>query len=312
MDRLRLRAAGNDDPLSYTVTLHPLPNIDAVWKGVSRGVGIRSQMRLDTPVSGRYRIQMSVPTGFASINIDPPTTKQMRLAGFYYDFPINLSAGTHTFEIEQDDGFPTTSWMVSVTLTAADAPTLVSIDPVSVTTSAATPITLTGTNFMPDAEVRLEKGTETVVLTSSGSGTTLQAEVPAGLALGLYDVVVENPDAQSAALTDGLEVYQPAPTLVSINPARVTDTLSTTLTLTGSHFLTGAAVRLEGPETLTLTSTYISATELEAVVPAGLTEGRYDVVVENPDSQSTTLIDGLEVYHPSHEIYLPLVMMTSS
>jgi len=220
MDRLHLQAADNAAPLSYAVTLHPIPETEAVWRGLSRNVGVNSTMWLDTPLSGNYKVQMEVPTGFASIDVNGPAASQnTRLAGFYYEFEIQLGAGTHTLLVEQDTDYPITTWTVTTTLTAADPPTLLSVQPVS-----------------------------------------------------------------------------------------VTDNTSTTVTLSGANFMSDATVRLEGPEDANLTSTYVSAQELTAVVPAGLTLGRYDVVVENPDGQSDTLTEGLTVYHPTYSVYLPLIM----
>ena len=211
MDRLRLQATGNEDPLSYTVTLHPIPETSAIWRGDSRGVGVNSIMRLDTPISGNYLVQANVPTGFASVDVNGPAiANQTHPAGFYYEFEADLGAGTHTFLVEQDTNFPISSWTVTVTLTLADPPTLTSVMPISITDMASTSLTLAGTNFMSNAEVRLVKGAETVTLTATYiSATEMTAIAPAGLAIGMYDVVVENPDDQSATLTDGLHVYHP-------------------------------------------------------------------------------------------------------
>lgn len=210
MDRLRLQATGNEDPLSYAVTLHPIPETSAVWRGDSRDVGVNSTMRLDTPISGNYLVQANVPTGFVSVDVNGPAIPtQTRPAGFSYEFEAGLGAGTHTLFVEQDPDFSISSWAVTVTLTLADPPTITSVMPISVTDLVSTPITLIGTNFMSNAEVRLENGANLPLTPAYVSATELGATVPAGLTPGIYDVVVENPDGQNAMLTEGLEVYHP-------------------------------------------------------------------------------------------------------
>ena len=74
-----------------------------------------------------------------------------------------------------------------------------SIDPNSSSISGAVEATIEGTNFQDGATVMIGGNTAEVTATSA---TSLTVTVPAG-AVGAVDVVVTNPDGQSATLADG-------------------------------------------------------------------------------------------------------------
>src|SRR4029077_4345287 len=58
---------------------------------------------------------------------------------------------------------------------------------------------------------------------------------------GTVNVTVTNPDAQSATLVNGY-TYNPAPTATSISPASGTTLGGTSVTITGTNFISGATV----------------------------------------------------------------------
>ncbi|HEY3331724.1 MAG TPA: S53 family peptidase [Capsulimonadaceae bacterium] len=79
-------------------------------------------------------------------------------------------------------------------------------------------------------------------------------------------------------------VTNAAPTIISLSPTSATaGSAAFTLTVSGTGFVSGAAVTLGGT---TLTTTYVSATKLTAAVPASVvsTVGSYSVTVTNPSS----------------------------
>ena len=118
------------------------------------------------------------------------------------------------------------------------------------------------------------------------SATQLTARTPAGTA-GARDVQVTNPDGQSATRTGGFTYTAPAsaPTLTSVSPTSGPTAGGTTITLTGTNFVSGATVRVGG--TAATNVAFVSATQLTARTPAG-TAGARDVQVTNPDGQSAT------------------------
>lgn len=82
-----------------------------------------------------------------------------------------------------------------------------SVTPNTIVNVAAAPITITGNGFAAGAYASLSGGTN--LATTFVSSTTLNASVPAGLAPGLYDLTVTNPDASSATLLNALSILNP-------------------------------------------------------------------------------------------------------
>jgi hypothetical protein len=91
------------------------------------------------------------------------------------------------------------------------SPTILAVDPVEGDNTIDTQITVSGTNFLDSPFVRI--GEWYLASVHFVSTSTLTATVPAGLDAGTYDVTVENPDGQSATLTDAFtligKVYLP-------------------------------------------------------------------------------------------------------
>jgi hypothetical protein len=165
----------------------------------------------------------------------------------------------------------------------APAPTLTSVTPASGALAGGTQLTLTGSNFVAGATVRVGGVAATgVTLTSA---TQLRATTPAGTA-GARAVQVTNPDGQSVTLNNAFTYVATAPTLTSVTPGYGPLAGGTQLTLTGSNFVSGATVRVGGIAATGVTFT--SATQLRANTPAG-TAGAKAVEVTNPDGQSVTL-----------------------
>ena len=87
----------------------------------------------------------------------------------------------------------------------------------------------------------------------------------------------------SASGASNVTLMNPTPTITGINPA-ATNTGSFTLTVTGSKFVSGAKVLLNGS---TLSTTVNSAAQLTATGNA-TSAGTYSVSVQNPDPGSST------------------------
>jgi hypothetical protein len=85
---------------------------------------------------------------------------------------------------------------------------------------------------------------------------------------------------------------QRPPTISEVRPNQGNTTEAGDIYVYGQNFASGAVVRLN---TTTLATTFIAATHLQAIVPAGLAAGAYAVTVTNPDGQSATLPNGYRV-----------------
>ena len=176
------------------------------------------------------------------------------------------------------------------------APTLTSIDPVSVPLdSAPFTMTLTGTGFTANSQV-LINGSATYRTVTYVSATTLQLAVDATLLQTpqVYQIAVQNftgfPGSASAALP--FTVTSPPPAIASVFPASaLAGSPDTTLTVVGSGFINPpysypsatSVVRWNGAA---LNTSFISATELRAVAPAALlaAAGSAQVTVLTPGS----------------------------
>jgi len=181
------------------------------------------------------------------------------------------------------------------TYTAAAAPALTSVSPTSGPTAGGTTITLTGTNFVSGATVRVG-GTAATNVVYVGA-TQLTARTPAGTA-GARDVVVTNPDGQASTRTGGFTYtgQAAAPTLTAVSPSSGSTAGGTTVTLTGTGFVSGAVVRIGGSAATNVT--FVSATQVTARTAAA-TEGPKDVRITNPDGQAATRSDGFTYTAPA-------------
>jgi len=165
------------------------------------------------------------------------------------------------------------------------APTVNSVLPNSGPVVGGTVVTITGTDFQSGATVTFGQSPAAAVVFSSA--TQLLATTPAH-APGTVDVIVRNPDTQSATVSGGF-TYQPvpAPTIISLLPTSGPEAGGTLVTVWGTNFLAGATVSFGGVTAASVTVT--SATQLGAVTPPHAT-GVVDVRVTNPDDQFATLV----------------------
>ncbi|HEX3355033.1 MAG TPA: IPT/TIG domain-containing protein [Terriglobales bacterium] len=167
-------------------------------------------------------------------------------------------------------------------------PTVTAISPISGTTAGGTAVTITGTGFLAGDMVNLggTLATNTAVISS----TTMTATTPAHSA-GAVSVVVTNAEEQNGTLPNGFTYIQPtpAPAIASIAPNSGTSSGGTAVTVTGTGFLTGAALTMGG--TAASGVTVLNSTTITATTPAHAA-GVVSVTVTNTDNQSGNLANG--------------------
>jgi hypothetical protein len=179
---------------------------------------------------------------------------------------------------------------------AQTAPAITSITPTTGNNLERVQIELTGTGFEGGAEVTLtrEGQPDVVVHAIVDSSTMITGSLIAmGAEPGICDVVVTNPDGQSATLTAGFTLITPlAPTITSSTPNLSDDMGLVSVELTGDNFLRGAQVKLvrEGQPDLDAISVMVeSSTHIVCEFNlTGVTLGNWHFMVVNPDGQSGT------------------------
>ncbi|MFN7974409.1 MAG: IPT/TIG domain-containing protein [Acidobacteriota bacterium] len=171
------------------------------------------------------------------------------------------------------------------------APTISACNPPNGDNSASVPISVVGTNFDPGATLFL--GATQITPITVTSSTQIDATVPAAFPEAVYDVIVTNPDTQTATLQGGYSSEVPAPVVTSVIPSPVESGTRTTLTIDGDFFKTGATVTAGATNLVDVV--FVSAQELTAVTPQSLAPGTYDVTVMNASGKSGTLPGALVV-----------------
>ena len=159
----------------------------------------------------------------------------------------------------------------------APAPVIASISPASGLVGAT--VTVTGSFFTEASDVTLN-GLAITGFTVVDANT-ITFDVPAGATSGPITVTTPGGTATSAG-TFTVLAPNPVPTIASLAPnTAVAGSASQLLTVAGTGFVSGSVVTFNN---INLTTTYVSATQLTATVPATAltTAGSYNVTVTSP------------------------------
>jgi hypothetical protein len=124
-----------------------------------------------------------------------------------------LSNGTYDVTVTNPDANSAT---LSNGLTVSDQtpPAVTTISPASGLNTATTDVTITGSNFVTGATVKLDATALSSV--DVVNSTTITATVPAGLTVGFKNVVVINPDGLQGVKFAGFEVTGPTTGCLSV------------------------------------------------------------------------------------------------
>jgi hypothetical protein len=178
---------------------------------------------------------------------------------------------------------------VSVTVNPPNSPvpTLIQVAPATLGQgSVETAIVLTGTGFVPQAQV-LWDGSP--LPTTFGGATQLAASVPPGdlLIAGFHQVTVSNPPpgggvSGPVSFVVTPAVLNPTPAIVSVAPTQLPiSSIDVQIAITGSNFISGSSAEVASRA---VTTSVTSATQLLAVVPAAylLVAGTLPIAVFSP------------------------------
>ncbi|MBP1927943.1 PKD repeat protein [Methanolinea mesophila] len=241
---------------------------------------------------------------------DIPGTNVIRVSGTQVNATFDLTGvatGAWDVVVTNNDG-------QSGTLPAAftvtnPPPTLVSITPdTGVNTGPVAVTDLEGTGFVTGATVTLTRTGEPDIVATGVTvvnSTTITCTLDiTNAAAGLWNVTVENTDAQSATLVDGFNITNPAPTVTMLTPSEGVNTAPAYISdLAGTGFLPGATAKLSmtgQPDIVATGLTVVNPTSITCTFDiTGVATGSWDVTVENPDGLTGTLTNGFNVTNPA-------------
>jgi hypothetical protein len=167
------------------------------------------------------------------------------------------------------------------------APTVSAISPSAGALGGGTSVSISGTNFRTDKTTTVTVGGSSCTSVTVNSSVNLTCTLPTGTA-GARNVIVTNYDGQTSGTSgNGLYTYQVAPTLSAVSPPAGALAGTYTLTLTGTGFLAGANVTVNGNNCSSVVVG--SATSITCNAPSSGSTGTFDVVVTNADGQTDTL-----------------------
>ncbi len=190
------------------------------------------------------------------------------------------SAGAVDVRVWNPAGY---SSAVSADVYAFGAPSVSKVAPAAGPTAGGNTVTVSGSGFVSGSEVKFGSVTVAASSVSFVSGSELKVVVPAESAGGV-DVRVWNPAGYSSAVSADVYAFG-APSVTKVDPAAGPTAGGNTVVVSGSGFVPGSTVKF-GSVTLAASSvSFVSGSELKAVVPAG-SAGTVDVRVWNPAGYS--------------------------
>ncbi len=156
--------------------------------------------------------------------------------------------------------------------------------------AGGTNITITGTGFLAGATITLDAVACTNLIVVGA--TEITCDTPTHIA-GAVDVVLANDDDQNATSV-GAYTYINAPAItVALSPVAGPLAGANVVTITGTDFVTGATVTFDG--VAGAAPTVVIATTI-TVQPAAHIAGTVNVIVTNPDGQSSASLGNTYTY----------------
>jgi hypothetical protein len=172
---------------------------------------------------------------------------------------------------------------------AAPLPTVTEVSPSSGPAAGGTSVTITGTNFTGATGVGFGSNAATNVTVVNSTTITATAPASTGLAhqngTATVDVTVTTQAGTSATGAADEYTYYGVPSVTAVSPSVGPTAGGTAVTITGSHFVSGATVAFGGNPATNVT--VVSSGSITATAPAG-SAGTVDVTVTTPGGTSAT------------------------
>jgi hypothetical protein len=158
------------------------------------------------------------------------------------------------------------------------------------------PAAIQGDNFQTGATVMLARVSQPNI---TGDVTNVDLHVisvnfnlPANAVVGLWSIIVTNPDGQQGVLYNGFNITSNnpggVPTITNVYPRRGPNDKATDIRIIGTNFVAGNAVEIQTIPAVSLDNIIVnSGNMISATVPAGITPvGIYHITVTNNEGAS--------------------------
>jgi sugar lactone lactonase YvrE len=265
-----------------TITVYILDgNTDGVYVGNSTvGLGVNGGAEIATPShasSGTneftaYTVTGAQPSDVFQVYATTSTNAYPTIGALTFSVPV-ASLASSTATLTANPSTQTVGGDVSFSVAVAGV-TQTSPVPTGV-------VTLTNTSVTPNTTVG------TITLGASGTGSVVISTLPSGTNAIVATYGGDSVYAASTSASQTVTITSPL-SLASISPnGGVVGSPATTITLTGANFSTTDVVQLNGTP---VASTYVSSTQLTAVIPASFfaATGTANVTVHDTASGATS------------------------
>jgi hypothetical protein len=195
-----------------------------------------------------------------------------------------VSSGTYTYKVVTlfNSWTSTSAASSPVTVNTAVAAVVTGVSPKAGGTAGGTSVTITGTGFLSATAVSF--GATAASPFTIVSDTSITVASPARAA-GTIDITVVNAAGTSTTSTADKFTYDGIPTITSVSPKYGPTTGGTSVTITGTGFLSATAVSFGA--TAASPFTIVSDTSITVASPARAA-GTVDITVVNAAGTSTT------------------------
>ncbi len=210
------------------------------------------------------------------LNGNPITTSATSDTQLTGTIPANTPLGSATVQVRNpgNGGGDSNSFTITISV-GRPSITSLSTSRVLVTALATTPITINGSGFVSQSEVRLNGNS---VGSQFGDESTITFTVPGGTGTGTVAVTVTNPSGGGTSNSASLSIENPAPAVSSVNPNFGPLGQSTPITVSGSGFVPSSTIQLDGAA---VSTTYVNGNTLTGTIQPR-TIGSRSITVSNP------------------------------
>ncbi len=254
-------SGGTSGAQPFTVNL--APPTPPTLTSISPNSGAQGQSVPVTLTGTNFVAGATIALSGAGITVSSTTVVSATQITATFTIAANAATGAQNVTVTTSGG---TSGAQSFTVNLAP-PTLTSINPNSGVQGQSVPVTLTGTNFVGGATIALSGAGITVSNTTVVSATQITATfaIAANAATGAQNVTATTSGGTSGAQSFTANPAPPTPpTLTSITPTSGVQGQSVPVTLTGTNFIAGATIALNGAGITVSNTTVVSATQITA------------------------------------------------